>query len=110
MITSSIPIYLGMLDTSSTLSDRGLSAMFASFIVVWTIIGLAIFVLSLIINWRIASKAGYSGALSLLMLIPLVNLIIVLIFAFGEWPVEAEVKRLRGASALPHASPSALPS
>jgi hypothetical protein len=29
------------------------------------------------------------------MLIPLVNFVILLIFAFGEWPVEREVKALR---------------
>ena len=36
--------------------------------------------------WKIFSKAGYSGALSLLMLIPLVNLIMVFFLAFAEWP------------------------
>ena len=38
--------------------------------------------------WRIASKAGFSGALSLLLLIPLVNIVLIWIFAFIRWPVE----------------------
>ena len=37
--------------------------------------------------WRIFSKAGYSGALGLLMLIPLGNLVMLCILAFSKWPV-----------------------
>ena len=40
--------------------------------------------------WRIATKAGYSGALSLLTLIPVVNIIVIWIFAFVKWPVERD--------------------
>ncbi len=36
--------------------------------------------------WRIFDKAGFSGALSLLMLIPLFNLLMLLFLAFAEWP------------------------
>lgn len=36
--------------------------------------------------WRIFSKAGFSGAFSLLMLIPLLNLIMIFVLAFAEWP------------------------
>jgi hypothetical protein len=36
--------------------------------------------------WRIFSKAGFPGALSLLMLVPLANLIMVFVLAFAEWP------------------------
>ncbi|MFT5644904.1 MAG: hypothetical protein ACI83P_002468 [Janthinobacterium sp.] len=38
--------------------------------------------------WRIAQKAGFPGALSLLMLIPMVNIILIWVFAFIKWPVE----------------------
>jgi uncharacterized membrane protein YhaH (DUF805 family) len=37
--------------------------------------------------WVILRKAGYSGAWSLLMLIPVVNLIAMYVFAFSNWPV-----------------------
>ena len=51
--------------------------------------------LGLIIWGSIFAKAGYSGWRCLLLLIPIVNLIIFLIFAFGEWPIEHEVDRLQ---------------
>lgn len=41
--------------------------------------------------WKIWSKAGFSGAWSLLMLVPLVNLIAFLYLAFAEWPVHKRV-------------------
>ena len=44
---------------------------------------------------RIAVKAGYSGPLSLLLLIPGANLVILILFAFTEWPIERELAALR---------------
>lgn len=73
----------------------------AGFVVVYVLVALALLAFSIWIYWRIATKAGYQGALSLLMLIPLVNLIILLIFAFTEWPIETELKSLRGSGARP---------
>lgn len=40
----------------------------------------------LIPGWRIASKAGYSGAWSLLLLVPLLNVVVLWVFAFVRWP------------------------
>ena len=37
--------------------------------------------------WKIFSKPGFSGALSLLMLIPLMNVIMIFFLAFAAWPV-----------------------
>ncbi|GAC1503601.1 MAG: hypothetical protein NVS1B14_09060 [Vulcanimicrobiaceae bacterium] len=56
---------------------------------------LIVVVLSLVVYWRIATKAGYAGALSLLMFVPFVNLVMLLIFAFSEWPLEKEIRTLR---------------
>jgi hypothetical protein len=36
--------------------------------------------------WRITEKAGYSGWLSLLVLVPLANLLFLYYLAFSEWP------------------------
>jgi hypothetical protein len=36
--------------------------------------------------------------MGLLMLIPVANLIMLLVLAFGEWPIEREVKALRAAT------------
>jgi type VI protein secretion system component VasK len=36
--------------------------------------------------WRIFKKAGFSPALSLLMLVPLANIVMVFFLAFADWP------------------------
>jgi len=36
--------------------------------------------------WKIFSKAGFSGALSLLVLVPLVNVVMIFFLAFAQWP------------------------
>jgi hypothetical protein len=36
--------------------------------------------------WQLFSKAGYAGWWSLLMIIPLVNLIALYVLAFSSWP------------------------
>ncbi|MGP6158873.1 MAG: hypothetical protein ACLPYS_15435 [Vulcanimicrobiaceae bacterium] len=55
----------------------------------------AVLIFSFYIYWRIAAKAGYNGAVSLLLLVPLVNVVAVIYFAFSEWPIETELARLR---------------
>ncbi len=42
---------------------------------------------------RILNKAGFSGWLSILGLIPFINLICLWIFAFVEWPAERNKDR-----------------
>lgn len=37
--------------------------------------------------WRIFSKAGFSGWLSITMIIPLLNIVVLFYLAFAEWPV-----------------------
>ncbi len=37
---------------------------------------------------RIAQKAGFSGWWSLIMFVPLVNLVMIWVFAFIGWPAE----------------------
>lgn len=39
-------------------------------------------------GWRIARKAGFHGAWSLVLLVPLVNLVSLWVFAFVRWPSE----------------------
>ncbi|HLZ62212.1 MAG TPA: hypothetical protein VKR06_35145 [Ktedonosporobacter sp.] len=59
------------------------------------IITLAMLAFSIVVGWRIFSKAGYSGAMSLLLLVPIGNLIVICILAFGRWPIYEELDRLR---------------
>jgi uncharacterized membrane protein YhaH (DUF805 family) len=39
--------------------------------------------------WKILSKAGFSGPLSLLVLIPVVNLVVLYYVAFSEWKIKS---------------------
>jgi uncharacterized membrane protein YhaH (DUF805 family) len=51
------------------------------------VVGLAVFVFFMYCYWKICAKAGYSGAMSLLNLVPFVgSIILVCILAFGKWP------------------------
>ena len=49
---------------------------------------LVVAVLVVVPVWRICTKAGYSGWLSLLILVPIVNLVLLYFLAFAEWPLE----------------------
>lgn len=46
----------------------------------------AIFVLMIISYWKMFQKAGFNGALSLLLLVPCVNIGVIVWFAFTDWP------------------------
>ena len=91
-----------MNDYSSYSGDpSNMMAMMGPYFAVIVIIGIAIAVFSIFCWWKIFSKAGYNGALSLVFLagiIPLIGPIICLVlfiwFAFAEWPV---TKRAAGA-------------
>lgn len=47
---------------------------------------LIILALAVIPYWRIWSRTGHSGAWSLLMLVPIANLISLWVLAFKDWP------------------------
>lgn len=51
--------------------------------------------LPVVIWWRIFSKAGWPGLLSLLMFIPFVNLLLMAVFAFTDWPIERDLRALQ---------------
>jgi uncharacterized membrane protein YhaH (DUF805 family) len=70
--------------------------MIAAFgLIAWLVV-LAFIVLAFVINWKIVSKAGYNGALSLLALIPLVGFIMMVVFAFSKWPIEQQLESTKG--------------
>ena len=66
------------------------------------IASLAVMVISFVVFilawYKIFKKAGYPGWYVILMILPFVNLVIFLIFAFGQWPV------LKGSAPQPPAS------
>jgi hypothetical protein len=77
------------------------TGVLAGFILVYALFIIAILVFTIYIQWRIASKAGYPGAYSLLLLIPLVNLIVLIIFAFSEWPIQRALRMATGGGGYP---------
>jgi hypothetical protein len=51
--------------------------------------------IAVLICGRIFAQAGYSKWLGLTTVIPLVNLIVLVWFAFAKWPIRLELDRLR---------------
>ncbi len=82
-----------MKDDYSTADQEQAMAMISGMMGTFGIIVLLVCVFMIFCYWKIFSKAGYSGALSLLMLVPIANLILFIWFAFAEWPV---IKQARG--------------
>ena len=62
--------------------------MLSSIGLVQLIIVLILVLIPLLIFSRIVKKAGYSGWWALTIIIPLINLVMIWVFAFAEWPVE----------------------
>ena len=75
-------------------SANAATALFAGVSVIVWIVTLAFIALTFVVNWRIVSKAGYSGALSLLLLIPLVGWLMMIVFAFSKWPIEQRLETM----------------
>jgi hypothetical protein len=76
-------------------STPGFGALAGTSLLITAIISLAIFILSIIIACRIVGKTGYNGLLGLLLFIPIANLIMILVLAFGQWPIRRELNALR---------------
>ncbi len=89
----------------SSYDSPGASAALGAALLIPIIIGLVVFIFYMIMWWNIFSKAGYSGARSLLLLIPIVNLIIFIMFAFSKWPVQQELEQRRMQGGFPPNGP-----
>jgi len=73
----------------------GVAAAAAGMFGIVAFIGLIATVVAVACYYMIAKRAGYNPLLALLAFIPLVNFIMILIFAFSEWPVQRENRLLR---------------
>ena len=51
------------------------------------LVALVVLLIVIIPYWKIFGKAGFPRALSLLMLVPLVNLIVLYVVAFSQWRI-----------------------
>jgi uncharacterized membrane protein YhaH (DUF805 family) len=80
------------------------AGLVATFFLIYAVVFIGVIVFMIWIFWRIFEKAGFSGALALLNLIPGIgHLICLLILAFSRWPVEDEL------AAVAHAVPPPMP-
>jgi hypothetical protein len=91
---------------STSGTDNGAMAFMGAFVLVYVLIICAIVAFSVWVYWRILAKAGFNGALSLLMLIPLGGLVPILMLAFGRWPIEDQLAALRSGQPLPPVNPN----
>lgn len=80
-------------------NSTGVATIGAGLVLFIALFSLAIFIFVIVVYWRIVSKAGYSGAMSLLLFIPIANIIMIIIFAFSEWPIQKELNQLRAMAA-----------
>lgn len=79
-----LPLF-GMLQSRP--DDAALAGLMAFGCVFWLILLLAAIAFPIFCFWRIFTKAGYSGAMAFIWLIPVVGPIVVIsILAFGTWP------------------------
>lgn len=57
---------------------------------------IGLIILFVIVWLRIFRKAGFGSWTGLLMFLPIVNIIMLLILAFKEWPIEKRVREIEG--------------
>ena len=57
-----------------------------AFLTAFLVFTLFVLLVCVVPFWNIFRKAGFPGALALLMPVPGVNLVLLYILAFGEWP------------------------
>ncbi len=55
---------------------------------------LGILIVKALICCTIFAKAGYCWAYGLLMFIPIANIIMIFMLAFGDWPIQRQLRRL----------------
>ena len=61
------------------------------FLGLYLVFMLAIVILAIVCWCKIFGKAGFSPWMGLLMLVPFVGLIMILVLAFSEWPIQREL-------------------
>ncbi len=76
--------------------DPNIAPIFSIIFLVFMIpLVLIIVAVKILIFCKIFSKAGYSWALGLLMLVPIANIIMLFVLAFAEWPIQRELRSFR---------------
>ncbi|MFQ6036587.1 MAG: hypothetical protein ACE5NM_12180 [Sedimentisphaerales bacterium] len=65
------------------------------FAILVALLAMVVVAIKVLIFCKIFSKAGYSWALGLLMLVPIANIIMAFFLAFADWPIRKELRRLK---------------
>ena len=73
------------------------------FVAFGILMGLIVAIITALIFCKIFSKAGYCWALGLLMLVPIANIIMPFVLAFGDWPIQKELRLLKQQQEKPEA-------
>lgn len=76
-----------------TVNDTALNTTVVVVAVIAVIVIWLVFVIAYI---KIITKAGYSGWWVLILLVPIANIVMLLVFAYKEWPIQRELAELRG--------------
>jgi hypothetical protein len=66
-------------------------------------VALIVAAIKVLIFCKIFSKAGYSWALGLLILVPIANIIMAFYLAFADWPIRKELRLLKRQQQKPEA-------
>ena len=76
--------------------DPNIAPVFSIIFLIFMIpLVLIIVAVKILIFCKIFSRAGYSWALGLLMLVPIANIIMLCVLAFAEWPIQRELRSYR---------------
>ena len=52
-------------------------------------------ILMVVAYCKICSRTGHNWALGLLMLVPIANVVLPLVLAFTDWPIQKELRQLK---------------
>ncbi len=74
--------------------------IFAGFVILMCLI---VAIIKALIFCKVFSKAGYCWALGLLMFVPIANIIMPFVLAFGDWPIQKEMRLLKQQQEKPKA-------
>jgi len=76
--------------------DEGFAVLFGGcFLFFIVIFSLAMTIITVWAYCKIFQKAGYHWALGFLTLVPIANLVVVLVLAFADWPIQKELRALK---------------
>jgi hypothetical protein len=94
---------------SSDAAAAGIAFLGFFYLFIVTVV-IAVYAVTIWFYWRIFERTGYSGALSLLNLVPGVgNLVCILILAFGRWPIEDRLAAAEAGTPYPAPPPPPVP-